>query len=381
MNVLVLINYFYPFVNPTAKVALNILRFLNTNSEMTFDVVSRHNGITSKKKIDNITNYFVKDVKKSLFERAKKKFTKHGAFILDDVFMERGAEKLIKKKKYDAVLAFSGGFNCHEIAYKLSLKNKLKLFLFYTDPFITNFTLKDVSQEQKNNFEERWLLKANAVFMPSNYFKDYKKIYARFSSKIIVCELPGFISPHNFHNNLNRNKQNHKSIIYSGYFLKNVRTPFVFLKLAEHLSEYHFYIYGEFHKKEFKIHDLPKNVTVHRRISNDKYLKILFNADLLFIEDNIFPNQIPFKVFEYVSMKKPIIFSTNNLNSDTSLFLNKYPSKFYLEDNHQSFLSCIKWISTKDVPDFDINELYFKFTTNYIGRIILNGILNTRTEE
>jgi len=70
---------------------------------------------------------------------------------------------------------------------------------------------------------------------------------------------------------------------------------------------------------------LGDRLIVHGKVSREETLEAMFNADILVNIGNSIPNQLPSKVFEYISMGKPVV-NFAELKEDTShRYFSKYP--------------------------------------------------------
>lgn len=133
--------------------------------------------------------------------------------------------------------------------------------------------------------------------------------------------------------NLNQNKKN---LLYVGTLPHGIRSPKYFLETIRLLkgADWEFYFIGtedcqilnEVAKLDGRIHVLGK-------IPREMALCYEMQANVLVNIGNTNPNMTPSKIFEYMSMGKPII-STKPIKNEPSLpYLSKYPKVLLLDEN------------------------------------------------
>lgn len=388
MKFLVISNEFYPAIKPTSKMVYRILSLLSTKYNAKFDVISFSCDKKAIEVNDNIKNFHLinyssKDKLSNFWSFIRifyKIFRKiyslffHYHFFDTNRFYRRGI-KFLKSEKYDGIIAFSGYFAEHNAAFKLSKKKNIPLYLFYADPFYYNVSFSSVKKSTLNRIENDWLKQARKCFLPHNYFEKYIEHYKEYNQKMVKCELPGFFDSYEL-SIIKKCVIDPKLIVYAGSFFYNWRRPDLFVKVALQLKEYTFLVLGKLDFEKFGIKEIPSNIKIVDRLDGNDYLKTIGSACALFLEDNSFPEQIPYKAFEYVSSRKKIIYSSKNELSSTSVFLSKYPNKFFIYNDFNDFNSLDKWLQNREGNYSDLNlNIYKEYTREYIVDILWKEIL------
>jgi preprotein translocase subunit Sec61beta len=381
VRVLVISNEFYPPIKPTSKMVYRILTYLVSCKDCEIDVISCASDDKIINVFDNLHNYHIVNYSSKdkldkkrhslirfFYKMARKIYSIFCPRQLFDSgrFYRRGL-MLSKKKQYDAVLAFSGYFAEHSAAFKLAKKTHLPLYLFYADPFFYNVSFTSFSKTRLLKIETKWLSLAKKCFMPKNYLNHYLDQYKGFANKFVECELAGFFDEREL-SVIHGCKLDSRLIVYAGSFFFNWRRPDLFIRIASQLTNFKFLVLGHLDYSKFGINKVPTNILISERLSGDEYLKAIGNAGALFLEDNSFPEQIPYKAFEYLSTGKPIIFSTENILSSTSLLLNNYENKYIINRNLNSVDGLMTWLDKSTSSQEALNKKKFiKYTTEYIG--------------
>ena len=378
---MVIVSDYYPINRPTAKLAHRIIKKFSER-KIKIDVVSKGNDFPQKKISERITNYQIIDYDtsrgfafKKIFYKLKRKifakFNIWGLFDSNRLFKE--AERLSEKNKYDLVFSISGVFSAHEAATRIATKFGTPLFLYYADPFTGSWVLRKKNQKLIHKIEQNWLAKASCALMPQCYYDDYVSSFAGYENKITLCELPGFFDDSEM-KIINSSERQSKLFVYAGDFFPNFREPYNFIALANYLSNYNFLIMGSLKLSDFQLSSIPRNIKVIGRLSGDEYLKTIGMASFLYLEDNRFSNQVPYKTFEYISTNRPIVFSTKNTNSAASQLIKHAKNRIIITDFKTIDRNIFDAIDGKTSLNDELPDFYVKYKTNVVCDIILNKI-------
>lgn len=383
-RVLVLTNEFYPPIKPTSKMVYRVLSFISKTKACEFTVISfalDNKKLAINKTIENIHifNYSTIEkigLKNSLLRLFYKIARKIYSFVFPRQFFETGllykkAKKVAKQKHFDAILAFSGYFAEHKAAYNVSKKTGIPLFLFYADPFFYNVAFKRFNKKRLIEEERKWIELAKTCFMPHNYLEKYLKEYSFYSDRLCECELAGFFDENEL--SIIRNAEPCSNlIVYAGSFFYNWRRPDMLIKIACLLNDYRFVVMGNLNYSQFGYKQIPNNIEIIKRLSGHDYLKMIGSARALFLEDNSFPEQIPYKAFEYISTGKTIVYSSINASSSTSRFLSHYENKVLVDQNNIG--DCLAGLNKCNLINDNLDIYYYKFKTDIISDIIWERI-------
>lgn len=282
-----------------------------------------------------------------------------------------GYKKIIKlenkKNHYSAIISFSMPFNSHVIAEKVKkILKKIKWIAYMYDPLAYNYTLPIERADSRKKIEEKTFKNADKVFLTRGIMEENKKqnYYPNFLDKVVEVDLPN-LSEYK----TQEVKENNNNMLFVGGFYRDIRNPQKMFQILEKLNTNDMKIkligYGcedlveDFYKKQ------PNKVIITGKLSHDKCIQEISAADILLNLGNTIPNQTPSKVFEYISMGKPVI-NFYELENDTSLF---YFSKYSLAFN----------FNLNNYSDNDIIELE-KFIAHNAGKRISfdEAVINLR---
>lgn len=269
-----------------------------------------------------------------------------------DVVNYKSIEKSVRKirNSYDILISVSAPFALHIIAVNL-FKSGIaeKWFPIFLDPFVYNKTFKTSRIERRKKVAEKYLNYAEKIFatdgivaenLRHGYNPDYHK-------KIMNITLPNLVE-HKVETNKVVNKNSNKLVmVYAGLFYENIRNPKKMFEIIEKLPNgFELDIYGN--GCETIVNDyLVKNgekFKCYGRVDFSVCLQKLFNSNILVNLSNTITNQMPSKVFEYISYGKPIVNFYFN-DDDVSLkYFKNYPLAFNINVNNYTDqdVQCLK---------------------------------------
>lgn len=238
---------------------------------------------------------------------------------------------------YDVVLSHSFPFAAHTIGKQLR-KRKIakKWYALLWDPFVYNKLdpVKGITKRQKT--AEKILNDADGIFMleglmEENLKNKYCPLYHKKATNIhlpILTNQCDVAAP-----------ENPKTVlVYSGAFYADIRRPDVMLDvLSQFPNTYELQIFGNgckriIQEKAERFTDCT--LVLGGRVSKERSVEAIKNANILVNVGNTVTNQLPSKVFEYISFGKPII-NFYSTEQDMGLrYFGKYPLCFNFNINN-----------------------------------------------
>lgn len=235
------------------------------------------------------------------------------------------------QKHYDVVISHSFPMVSHVIAdriYKKGLADKW--FAIKWDPFVYNKLDPEREVKKRQKTAERILNHSNGIFMlegimDENVKNDFEPLYHQ---KTVNIHLP-ILKDRCAETKVCGAKT---VMVYTGVFYSDIRRPDVMLDVLSQLPmDFELQIYGhgcqriiEEKAKKFQ----EQTLKLCGRVSRKTAMEAVEKADVLVNVGNTISNQIPSKVFEYMSFGKPII-NFYSTEEDLGLrYLKKYPLCF-----------------------------------------------------
>ena len=212
---------------------------------------------------------------------------------------------------YDVMISFSMPFALCVVAnYLFKKKVAKKWYHVLLDPFVYNNCLATNKINYRKKVACNILKDATHIFMldgimGENIKQGYLPKYHQKTTEIFIPVL----SESNF---ILGEKSNKKTItmIYAGGFYRDIRNPSKMLDVLANLNNIKIDLYGqgcediiEQKKDKFKNSELNLN----GKLTHEECLKTISKSNILINLGNTITNQMPSKVFEYISFGKPII--------------------------------------------------------------------------
>lgn len=254
----------------------------------------------------------------------------------------REAYQTAKKIKADLVIAEYGDIACINAGKIIKQRDdRIKTVAYFIDALYCGAKPSFMSQRRKDkkslHWENRLLKSYDKVIMMEATRNRYTKIKNEllYWNKMSFLDIP-MVKPIYFGQNKGKGKKRDDIVfIYIGSMPKHIRNPKYLLELfkAANNVEWSLRIYGNndyinqiSEYKKYRIHYMGK-------VSHEEAIEILNDADFLINIGNGFPEMVPSKIFEYISMDKPII-STFCISDDPCMkYLSYYEKAICIDEN------------------------------------------------
>lgn len=289
--------------------------------------------------------------------------------------------KLCKAEHYEALVGVAGSYEMAIAVKTISTEFGIQYILYQVDPFTDNETFSNHSAHQRLQTEIELYTYAKKVFTTGLILSKMKgRLDTEVLSKVEVMEFPGVsVDTSLGKKNDYPNKKDSIDCVFAGRVYAGIRNPAFTIDLFRRLPErINLKLYGVTQKeleRLFSISLLPNNVACCGLVSVEEAEKAMQNADILINIGNIMMNQVPSKLFSYISTGKPILNICVNQDCPSKKYLEQYP--YALSINERPTCSdCL----IQEVSDFvtenagkmcDLREiavLYEKCTPSYAAR-------------
>lgn len=368
-KVLIIIEKFYPQTTAITNCLESIFIEMK-NQKIDIDVITYKQDKTLKNKeiINGINIYRINDyyniyksacLKKIILRIYRKLFLKHK-------FIKEG-KKLLKLNNYDCVIACSYPFLMEEMASKIVEKTCIPFISYQFDPYYNNKILDSKDKEKRLIKELNVLNNAKVVFLPKeNYEENIKSELIKLKDKYYPIEL-ALVKEWNKYDSVFSSKA--INFVYTGTFYKNIREPNQMLDFFTKLDiNFKLYIYCIADDDIKIILNSYKEILKDRLIikyNQNKELcnQALYSADFVINIGNVITNQIPSKIYELISLGKPIINFYTVKNDSSKEILKKYSLCIHLKrpfsneliDSFKKFCTENK---DKKYSFYDITKIY-----------------------
>ena len=264
--------------------------------------------------------------------------------------------KIVKDHKIDLIIVTGPPFSSMVVGFILSLITQAKLILDYRDPW-TNLNSKycKIFGKKLNEFLEKASVKraAGLVFcsqiMKANFLESFGK----------YTKAPCHVVTNGFHNNdtvqpLSLGK-GRKNMVYAGSFYGERKIELLSESLFHLLNEgsitkdsFCLHVFGKIKdedKQVIKKFGLEYIIKEHSPVPHEKIIKYMKDADILFLPSGTKVGYaIPYKFFDYLSVKRPIFAVAPEDSAVADLMDRIDCGKFALINNEESILKILRAI-------------------------------------
>lgn len=235
-------------------------------------------------------------------------------------------------KSYDAVMSISLPFKSHYIAYDFisKINTSMKWFIYEFDPYSLNESLVGNERRRRKYFQDEYKVfqKGDYIFLTQELFSFYKGTpFESFINKMYPVPYAnmkemriGLTS-----DNVISMDEVNINCLYAGTLYKDIRNPDYAIKLFKKMDiNIKLIFISNYNKKDF--HSEPnENISIYPLQPKEFANEAMIKADILINIGNTVPYQIPGKIFEYMSLGKPIIHFSKMPNDPALKYLKNYP--------------------------------------------------------
>lgn len=412
-NILVLIGEYYPYNSANGRITQELIETFNTNFKVFVLTRKTHSILGNYEKYKNTEILRINDWNLILQNRYKEKskfkylnrIKLHIVkifFLIKRMLSRSSIDKAFSKKIYKKGLSISKAHHFdsiitvsapHEEIYAgyLFKKNNpnLKLVIYQMDKFSNAISLYPLGIRTKRRYTLNLNIERKVYDLADKYFllKPLEKytrdfIVTDFGQKLTITEHPLLTDKSSVA--LTNNKI--ASVTYAGSLDKKMRNPEFYLKLVlgdKYLIEnvlHTFYTFGNCGDILSRYKTLiGPNLKINERVPSHDLVSIMQKSDIILIFGNNSKDEIPSKLFEYMSYCKPIIYVYYFDEDGYLKYLEEYPNKLCLKvdsnnsDNYHRLLkNFFANYKSNEISYNQIELIYNKCTPKYVGDQIMN---------
>ena len=292
--------------------------------------------------------------------------------------------RIIKGNKIDLVIATGPPASAWVTGYLLSLITKTTLILDYRDPWVNpNWTYRNIFRKKFRQLTERLSIRRARVlvFCSQTMTENFRNTFGT-CTKATCHTIPnGFYARDNIQPLSLGNSR--KNMVYAGSFYGERKLSLLAKPLFQLLAEnainknnFCLHLFTNFSDEDRRVIDtyrLKDIVKVHPLESHDQMLRHLRAADILFLPSGSdVKYAIPFKFFDYLSVKSPI-FAVAPEKSAVAVLMRKIDcGRLGLIDSEESILENLRIMILEEKKySFSGAEKYTwdKVADKYVGVI------------
>lgn len=289
-------------------------RYIETN-ESKNDIKTICNDMQSKSFMKKI---FIR-IQKYMVEKVKTKR------ILRKYVQE--IEGLCKEKAIDVAISINSPFITSIALSKAKIKSRK--IVYQLDPYFAHYILNKKRKKLKQEIEV--IEKVDSLFVTKLILDENKNNeLSPYVFKMYPIDFPN-IRPLVESKNLENIKFNNNYIncVFIGNIYKDIRNPDYVLRVFNTMENNKIVLHwiggGDIEQLYELKETIGDRLVIHGVVDNEKAINAMLNADILINIGNTIANQMPSKIFDYISSGKPIINFVKMNNCPTLEFTKKYP--------------------------------------------------------
>ena len=231
---------------------------------------------------------------------------------------EREVRKAVNLKNYDAVVSFSAPILAHGCASRMVRGTNVPWIPVCLDPYFSHRIFGPEGLEERKMREEKYMEPAAKVLVAYPTDRDYLRAKVAFADKLVSVEMPGVSVPKGtdpigakpdhpdqvqvihslragFFGSMYREIRDPRPAI--ALFNEVAKDPEITVTFAGHLEDL----------PEEELFPKESNIRYLGVLKGDDLAKAYAETDILINIGNSVDNQMPSKIFEYISTGKPIM--------------------------------------------------------------------------
>lgn len=282
-------------------------------------------------------------------------------------------------EQFDILVPMFGRQYIAAAALKIKKKypNK-RVVLYQVDPCASNEEYPASLRNELSEFEKELYRFSDRILTTPILLREAQQKYAdEVVRKITAMEFPNVVPKAVVQSN---DKTTVRKCLYTGSLYSNIRDPEYTFRLFFHLdSQIRLEIVGGI-SAEDKAKCKKYEVTAHGLKTLQETRDEIEKAHILVNIGNSMLNQVPSKLFEYISYGKPIVNICKNRNCSTLPYLENYPYALNLfeeenliEEQRAKLIQFVKENANKSVPFDQIQKKYESCTPQYCARQMMNA--------
>lgn len=358
----------------------DIERGINIHRCMSFNLLSKEDlwKICCANSLHGMVGFFSKAWMKLTEEILGKKLLKKG--IMNPV--KREIAKL-NAESYDAIIPICGYYEAAAVILEYFSELCGKMILYQVDPFATNAKYSGKLAFDAVAYEKELYQKVSAIITTPIICREMLEKYPKeILEKTYEMEFPNIAAEQLVHST---RKSEKICCLFAGNIYATARNPSYTIALFKAISnpniELHMVGVEREQLLEYATEDAINDITLHGKVPLSEAQDKIRNADMLVNIGNIMTNQVPSKIFEYISACKPIINICANENCPSLPYLEKYPlaksiveGVGTLEENARIIEDFICTNVGRTVDQQLVLERFKKCTAEYCASVMLNVI-------
>lgn len=239
----------------------------------------------------------------------------------------KSIEELCESEKIDVAIAVSFPFTTSIALSRIKIKGKK--VVYQLDPHSSHY--KNKKKRKRLKEEAKVINNVDLLLVTRLIFQENKSNkLSPYLEKMYPLDFPNIrpLIKTNSQNNIEFDKD-FINCVFVGNLYKDIRDPIYLLKIFSGLSNKKIVLHcvggGDIDQLYNFRETLGERIKIYGVVQHEKATNVLLDADILINIGNNIPNQMPSKIFDYISTGKPIINIYKLNNCPTLEYTKEYP--------------------------------------------------------
>lgn len=376
---------------PSGKIIYKLVQYISTNFDIQITVLTRMKNARSSKNTDVIIfdteQEYYTTIKNKLIDRCKDKSKylrplsrlliryinlnfDRGHYSNEIIFYKQYHNWINSHKNdgYDSIFCVLAPYSSLKLIKCATSKIKAKLIPYILEPWADHYSTTDKNRKKRIKDEKYLFSKSYKIFTYNELLTKSKASQIHMYRDKLIFIPTNFIDDYYAPDAKKERSDNTVHCVFAGIFYSNIREPYNLLHLIKYLPEnFVLDIYsrgGTIKNLELYQKEANNRIHLYSFISNPKeYIQTLSKADILFSVGNSVCNEIPSKLFEYCSFRKPIVHFLNCDMDESPLIFKNYPIIDFIKYNDDPFEMAQRIVSFYDkVRGYNLKYEYIEKT-------------------
>lgn len=309
--------------------------------------------------------------------------------FLDLITVHNIYRELVKiaGEKFDVIIPVAGHYETVKAALDFTRRHQTNAIVYQLDPCASNAGYSMETANARKKFECEMCERADAIITTPILLKEMQGNLAdNLQGKITAMEFPNIGGSKELETNKVNVKPVRYSCVFAGAIYRQARNPAYTFRMFSALKGKEIYLQMVGVDRHTTIafceqEALPDNIDCCGTVPLEQAQQYMEDADVLVNIGNIMTNQVPSKIFEYISSGKPIVNICTSHECPTLPYLEKYPYVLNLFECDPDFDEQVKKLETfikenagKRVSADYIMKTYETCTAQYCAKQMLDII-------
>lgn len=297
--------------------------------------------------------------------------------------------QILKEHYIDLIIPICGYYESAVATLDIYQKKGIHFGIYQVDPCSTNTVLPPASYNDRITFEKTIYDYANFVITtPINGQEMKQYLTDKQLKKMWEMEFPNVVPRYS---NIQIRNDFQIKCLYAGKIYAGARNPRFTIELFSHINDPNIVLEMIGVERNVLAHfmdsNIPDRIICRGNMSIDKTREEIENADILVNIGNIMKNQIPSKIFEYISSGKPIINICYDKECPSIPYIERYPNSINIYQSDEKIRDIdsiaheledfIYSHKNRVVPKEKIESLFFTCTPKYCASLMSGIILDS----